>query len=146
MSINTGQYLVGRRESVFERRHAVLEDQAEAIIVGHHDGDPLPAPPFKVTGLDGADYELSAYKGRKVLLNFWATWCPPCRAELQDFRENSEAFREAGVELLTISVDEPAEREKVRKFVDELRLPFPVLLANDPVVAAYSVLNRLLFV
>jgi Flp pilus assembly protein TadD/peroxiredoxin len=105
----------------------------------------LPAPNLETDGLDGKRHELADHKGKKVLLTFWATWCPPCRGELRDFSEHAAAFREAGVEVLAVSVDDPEETDKVRAFAGELDLPFPVLLANDTAVATYSVLNRFLF-
>ncbi|MDA2931073.1 tetratricopeptide repeat protein, partial [Acidobacteria bacterium AH-259-O06] len=107
--------------------------------------EPLWAPDFSLQGLDGQAHRLSAYRGRKVLLNFWATWCPPCRQELADFVANADRFRFASVQLLAVSVDEQDDRERVAEFAVSHGLRFPVLYADDHVVASYTVLNRHLF-
>ncbi|MCP5112671.1 MAG: redoxin domain-containing protein [bacterium] len=107
--------------------------------------EPVPAPDFTLKGLDGNTLRLSEQTGRKVLLNFWATWCPPCREELADLAANSRKLSAAGVDVVTVSVDEPTERERVREFALKQKLTFPVLHADDRAVAAYTVLNRHLF-
>ncbi len=104
----------------------------------------IPAPLFTLEGTAGP-WSLKDQRGAKTLVNFWATWCPPCRKELADFSEHAEDLAEAGVRLAAISVDAPADRDKVREFVDEQRLPFPVLFADDDAVNAYTVLNERLF-
>ena len=106
--------------------------------------EPVPAPAFRLESADGA-VSLEDFAGSKTLLNFWAAWCPPCRAELRDFAEHEREFAEAGVRIAAISVDDPAEREKARAFAAEIGLPFPVLFADDDTVNAYTVLNENLF-
>lgn len=105
----------------------------------------VPAPGFELADLDGAPVSLAASGGRKTLINFWATWCPPCRAELADLVEHAEQLERAGVRVLAVSVDEPAELAAVRAFADEFRVPFPVLPASDEVVNAFTVLQHNLF-
>lgn len=96
---------------------------------------PVPVPDFELLSLDGKTRRLSELRGSTTLVNFWATWCPPCRAELRDLSGAYSRFQEAGVEILAVSVDEPGERD----------LPFPVLFADEETVSAYTVLNRNLF-
>jgi Tfp pilus assembly protein PilF/peroxiredoxin len=103
--------------------------------------EPVPAPQFSLPAADGKTHSLAQYRGKKVLLNFWATWCPPCRTELADFAANSGKLEAAGVHLLAVSVDEPGERKRLETIV----LPFPILLADDHIVAAYTIVNRNLF-
>ncbi len=106
--------------------------------------EPIPAPEFSLATDNGA-WSLAEHKGSKILVNFWATWCPPCRKELADFRDRASDLEKAGVKLAAISVDDPADREKVRKFAADQKLSFPVLFANDATVNAYTVLNERLF-
>ncbi|KKE78675.1 redoxin domain-containing protein [Oceanobacillus caeni] len=83
------------------------------------------APDIELTTLNGETVKLSDYRGNKVFVNFWATWCPPCRAEMPDIQkfDNDEDVKILAVNLTSTekSVDD------VQKFVDELGLTFPIL-------------------
>lgn len=105
----------------------------------------LAAPKFRLPSVSGRDHTLGMYKGRRVLLNFWATWCPPCREELRDLRSHQDELRGLGTAVLAISVDDPADRAKVREYAKQEELPFPVLFADEDVIAAYNLVNRFLF-
>ncbi len=104
----------------------------------------VPAPAFDLESLGGR-VALEDFAGSQVLVNFWATWCPPCRNELRDFAEHATELNEAGIKVVAISVDDPAERSKVREFAAEFNLPFAVVFADDETVNAYTVLNENLF-
>ena len=111
---------------------------------------PVPAPEFRLTRVtrDGSRDEhiqLSDRRGTPLLLNFWATWCPPCRSELADFNRRAEEFARAGIEILAVSLDEEPALPAVAALVGELELGFPVLLADKQTAEAYSVLNDHLF-
>ncbi len=82
---------------------------------------------FTLTDLSGKPWTLSALKGKVVLVNFWATWCPPCRKEMPDLQALSQRFAGQGLVVLSIS-DEDAE--KVRPYIAEHKITYPVLL--DP--------------
>lgn len=86
------------------------------------------APEFSARTLDGALVRLSELRGRAVVLNFWATWCQPCRAEMPLLDDRSRTLAERGLVVLGANFDEP--EEDVRAFRDELGLTFPLLL--DP--------------
>ena len=101
-----------------------------------------PAPTLRGRSLDGSEFLPEQYRGRRVLLNFWATWCVPCQAELADFSEYSAAFEGAGLVPLLVSVDEPSEHEAVRRFVRERELSFPVVLPDERSVTAFDLLVR----
>ena len=88
-----------------------------------------PAPLFTLKGLDGEKINLQDYKGKTVLLNFWATWCVPCKEEMPAMQKLYNAFEEKGFVILAVSLDK-GERMEVISFVNEHSLTFPVLL--DP--------------
>jgi len=91
------------------------------------------APDFTLERLDGGALSLSDLRGRVVLINFWATWCEPCKEEMPAMERLYQAHREAGFELVAISVGE--EPEPVRAFRDQIGFTFPVLLDPDRVAA-----------
>ncbi|WP_064093057.1 peroxiredoxin family protein [Rossellomorea aquimaris] len=91
------------------------------------------APDFKLTNLKGKDVSLSDYKGKKVILNFWATWCPPCKAEMPHMQKYYEKNAEKeNVEILAVNLTSQDEGERaVRQFVDGYKLTFPILLDEE---------------
>ncbi len=88
-----------------------------------------PAPDFTLKTLAGDTATLSSFQGRPVFLNFWATWCGPCRAEMEEIAGAYRAHTNEGLQVLAIDLtDQERKLNDVRKFVDELQMPFPVLL------------------
>ncbi|MGH2605253.1 MAG: TlpA family protein disulfide reductase [Anaerolineales bacterium] len=87
-----------------------------------------PAPDFTLAATDGVRYTLSELRGQIVVLNFWATWCTPCRIEMPMLQARYERDRENGLIVLGVNFDEPAA--DVRLFGQELAISFPLLL--DP--------------
>ncbi|SPE28319.1 Redoxin domain protein [Candidatus Sulfopaludibacter sp. SbA3] len=87
---------------------------------------------FTLTGLDGKTYSLAALRGHVVLLNFWATWCPPCRKEMPDMEKLYQRLQSKGLIVLAAS-DE--ERETVANFEQKEKYTFPILLDADRKVA-----------
>ena len=104
--------------------------------------EPIPAPRFQLLDLNGAAHKLENYRGRRLLLNFWATWCAPCQAELADFHKHRTELEAGGLLPLLISVDEPGEASKVRQYLRDKDLSFITLLANEETVRGYSLLVR----
>jgi peroxiredoxin len=88
------------------------------------------APPFTVRNLKGNLDSLANYKGQVVVLNFWATWCGPCRVEMPSFETLYRRYRSQGMTVLAVSLDKGAD-DKVKKFVEEHDLSFPVLMDSD---------------
>jgi len=90
---------------------------------------PLPAPVFNLAGLDGRKLSLADLRGHTVLLNFWATWCPPCVHEMPSLQRLSKAMKGRRFLVLAVALDMEGA-DKVAPFVKKLGLTFPVLV--DP--------------
>jgi peroxiredoxin len=84
------------------------------------------AADFTLETIDGTDVSLSDYRGNVVMINFWATWCPPCRAEIPDFEAAYQSRQGDGFVVLGINVEEP--REAVAPFAQAIGMSYPVLL------------------
>ena len=100
-----------------------------------------PAPPLQAKQLDGAAYILAAHKGEVVILNFWATWCVPRRAELPAFSEFYRKHQAEGLSVLAVSMDDPEDLAKVRKVAGDL--PFPAAMYGDAQAEGYGRIWRL---
>ena len=96
-----------------------------------------PAPPFEVVTLDGDTLRLADLEGRVVLLNFWATWCAPCRLEMPGFQRVWEDYRDDGVVVVGLSTDR-GDRGAVERWVRERGITYPVAFAPAAVVRAYG--------
>jgi cytochrome c biogenesis protein CcmG/thiol:disulfide interchange protein DsbE len=88
-----------------------------------------PAPDFVLPALDGSSVRLSDFQGQVVLINVWATWCPPCRAEMPMLQAAYEQYANQGFTVLAVNLREPAPT--VTAFMREYRLTFPALLDTD---------------
>lgn len=88
------------------------------------------APDFTLPDLNGKQISLSDYKGKVVLLNFWATWCPPCRLEMPTIEKAYQKYKTKGFEVLAVSVD-AGPKSAIQHFLQELDLSFQVLLDPD---------------
>jgi peroxiredoxin len=97
-----------------------------------------PAPEFTLTALDGSSVALSELEGQVVLVNVWATWCPPCRAEMPAIQAAYEQHREEGFVVLAVNAGE--DSATVAEFMHAYNLTFPALLdPQNRVSAAYAV-------
>lgn len=91
--------------------------------------------------LDGKLQPLAQWRGKVMVVNFWATWCPPCLKEIPEFMRMQQAFADKGVQFLGIAIDDPA---KVAAFVAEHKMNYPVLIAEkEGLTLARNAGNRL---
>lgn len=99
--------------------------------------NPKPATDFTLPALDGKKVALSSFKGKVVLLNFWATWCGPCKAEIPGFVELQQQYQKDLV-VIGLSVDDPADKAKA--FADQYKINYPVVLGlgHDEIQDAYG--------
>ncbi|MET3682240.1 peroxiredoxin [Alkalibacillus flavidus] len=86
------------------------------------------APNFQLETLDGKQVELADYRGQKVFINFWATWCPPCRAEMPHMQDITEEYGDDVVILGVNATSQESDVSKVSDFVNEYGLEFPILM------------------
>ena len=86
------------------------------------------APDFTLKNINGENITLSDYRGQPVLINLWATWCPPCRAEMPDMQQAYERYNEQGFTILAINATNQDNLSAVEDFILEHELTFPVLL------------------
>jgi cytochrome c biogenesis protein CcmG/thiol:disulfide interchange protein DsbE len=122
-----------------------------------HAGSPLvgkPAPAFVLEDVDGHKVRLESLRGKAVLLNFWATWCGPCRIETPWLVELRNKYASQGVEVVGISTEgedlKPddkiglaRQRNAVKRFVAEMKVPYPMLLGGDALSEQYGGLDSM---
>jgi thiol-disulfide isomerase/thioredoxin len=108
-------------------------------------GGPKPgtaAPDFALQSLDGKTVHLSDFRGKAVLLNFWATWCTPCRLEMPWFVELEKQYGPQGLQVVGVAMDD-AGPDKIAKFAKDMGVNYPVLLGKESVGDEYGGLEYL---
>jgi cytochrome c biogenesis protein CcmG, thiol:disulfide interchange protein DsbE len=88
----------------------------------------FPSPEFTLPDTQGSTLTLSNFRGKAVIVNFWATWCPPCRAEMPAMQRLYEEFRQQGLEILAVNSTQSDTIAAVNQFITDFGLTFPVLL------------------
>ena len=99
--------------------------------------DRKPAPDFTLQDANGKAVKLSDYKGKVVLLDFWATWCGPCKIEIPWFIEFQRKYKDRGFTVLGVSMDEDGW-QIVKPFAEEYKMNYPVVLGNDETATAFG--------
>jgi thiol-disulfide isomerase/thioredoxin len=101
------------------------------------------APNFVLTSLDGKKVSLADYKGRPVLVNFWATWCGPCKVEMPWFEELRKQYAAQGFEILGLADDADAGKDAIAKVAQKSGVTYPILLTDGKVQDAFGGLDVL---
>jgi thiol-disulfide isomerase/thioredoxin len=96
------------------------------------------APGFSLKTLEDQEIALTSLKGKVVLLDFWATWCGPCREAIPHLASLQKKYQEKGLIVIGMNVDK-GERDVVRRFVKSMEIPYPILLTPEEVVRSYGV-------
>lgn len=104
----------------------------------HQDGsaDRVIAPDFTLNDLSGKPVTLSSYRGKVVLLDFWATWCDPCRDEIPRFVALQDTYRDRGLQIIGVSMDDAPQ--PVREFQQQFRMNYPVVMGSARVGELYG--------
>ncbi len=122
-----GSNLARKRQAEAARTGALVAGQ----IIGK------PAPDFTLKTLDGKTLTLSQLRGKAVVLNFWATWCPPCKVELPWFVDFQKQYAGQGLEIVGISEDEGG-KDKVAAFAKEMGVNYTIAVDDDTVSRKYG--------
>jgi len=111
-----------------------------------------PAPPFSLEALAGKKVSLDDYKGKAVLINFWATWCGPCKIETPWLVDLRNQYAPKGFEILGVSTDEldrsdakmfGSEKKEISDFVQKMHMPYPVLIEGDSISKPFGGLDAM---
>ena len=95
------------------------------------------APQFTLKDVKGHTVRLEDYRGKVVLINFWATWCPPCRAEMPDLVKLQREHRKDGLQILGVTYP-PEKLARVRRFAKKLKVNYPIILGTRELKARFS--------
>jgi len=116
---------------------ALIATAAMACARPAKEAEAVPAPDFSLQDLRGNALSLADFKGKVLVINFWATWCPPCRREIPDFIAAYDELKGEGLEIIGVSVDElPAA--SLLDWVKKMGITYPVALASEKIVADYE--------
>ncbi len=124
------------------RRFAALIILITALLLGCTDrrapSGGTAAADFTLQDLNGKSVRLSDYRGKVVILDFWATWCPPCRASIPGLEKIYKAYKDKGLVILAVSLDQ-GEWDSVKSFSAEYGITYTVLKGNEDVSDKYQV-------
>jgi peroxiredoxin len=101
-----------------------------------------PAPTWTLKQVDGREVRSTDFKGKVVLVDFWATWCPPCRKEMPAYEALHKKYAERGLVILGLSLDE-IEPAEVKRFGESMKVSYPLIMADAKVAEAFGGIEAL---
>jgi cytochrome c biogenesis protein CcmG, thiol:disulfide interchange protein DsbE len=116
---------------IYSYRHSQGSRSDSAVAKQHG-----PAPDFNLPLIDGGQLRLSSYRGKVILLDFWATWCVPCREETPHFVDLQQKYGGKGLQIIGVSMDDSAD--PVRTFYQQFHMNYPVVMGTADVGGAYG--------
>jgi len=120
---------------LFAGLHMARKNRSGESLAGQFSGKP--APDFDLQSLEGKSVKLSDFRGKAVLLNFWATYCGPCKIEMPWFVEMQKEYGPQGLQILGVALDD-ASTEDIAKFAKDLGVNYPILLGKESVGQSYG--------
>jgi peroxiredoxin len=138
------QNLQRRRAAQKAQPHVTLLEQSNQTVQQDVADEGLPnlrgkkAPAFTLKTQDGRKVSLSDYKGKAVLVNFWATWCVPCKLEMPWFVDLHQQYAPQGFEILGVDEDELKDRGQIGRFARKIGVNYPILLGSEATSKAYG--------
>jgi peroxiredoxin len=112
---------------------------ALAVPAGAKPVKAMPAPNWTLKDVDGKNVPWSQFKGKVVIVDFWATWCPPCRTEIPGYVALQKKYAADGVAFIGISVDGDDSIPAVKAFVKQFNINYLILMANDTIQDAFGI-------
>jgi thiol-disulfide isomerase/thioredoxin len=110
---------------------------APAAITSGAPVTPAPAPAWKLLDVDGKPVTSAQFKGKVVVLDFWATWCPPCKTEIPGYVKLQKKYADDGLVIVGVSVDTEGPAP-VKKFMKDYGINYPIVMGDDDIVAAFA--------
>jgi thiol-disulfide isomerase/thioredoxin len=131
-----GRVLPASNSAAAHARQDAGSDDDPALVL-RFASNPSPMPPFLVNDLDGNVISTASWRGKVVLVNFWATWCPPCRDEIPEMIELANRYKDR-LQIIGISQDDDAPPEEVRAFAAQMGINYPVVMGSNALSAEYG--------
>lgn len=115
---------------------ARMPENAKPPVASSKSGQPQAAPDFTLKSIEGQQVTLSSFRGKVVLLDFWATWCTPCRSEIPRFIEWQQKYRDQGLVVLGVSMDDSPK--DAANYAREMKITYPVVMGSSDVADSYG--------